>query len=424
MLRSLFCLLALVAFVVAPAVAQDDAIGVVTMTSSGPCGETTSPASGGKNRPFGYFEGREFGNGNAISGVVAVTGWALDNDGIAAVDIVVDGGVVGETQYGLGRPRVNDMYPGLPDSAAAGFDFRLDTTRFRNGTHRVTARVTSLSGEVVDLNTKVIAFSNNASALRPFGVIEFPNNAAELAGTCDLNNPIGRYQVVSGWALDAGESHDDHGMGYVELLLDGVIQANTRRDCEHSDVTGAWTNCYGLRRLDVENAYPSLIDAPHAGYRFVLDLGVLLNNGVRPGHHVLSIRAGDRRSQTKEIDSISVNLRCDEFFGDEAAFGFINDFDGIAGDTIQIDGWALDAQGVARVEIYVDGVLLGNATYGLANEGATLAYPGFPNSSLPGWIATINTHGLAEGTRVLTAIVIDNQGNNHQIGERQFHVRN
>jgi len=39
--------------------------------------------------PIGFFDGKG-GSGNAGWGMLGVTGWALDDNGIASVDIVVD----------------------------------------------------------------------------------------------------------------------------------------------------------------------------------------------------------------------------------------------------------------------------------------------------------------------------------------------
>ena len=35
-------------------------------------------------------------------------------------------------------------------------------------------------------------------------------------------------------------------------------------------------NCYGLRRHDLVPIFPHIKDAPHSGFRFVLDVGALV----------------------------------------------------------------------------------------------------------------------------------------------------
>src|SRR5579864_2423181 len=120
--------------------------------------------------PFGYFAGFARA-GNAGNGVEPIQGWALAQTGVFAVDIVVDGVIIGRANYGRSRPTVTKLYPGLPDSGAPGFGYQLDTTHFLNGLHSVSARVTSRTGQVVYLNSRQIQIANTNADLLPFGKI-------------------------------------------------------------------------------------------------------------------------------------------------------------------------------------------------------------------------------------------------------------
>jgi len=70
--------------------------------------------------PFGSFGGI-VGDGNAGAGLLPLTGWALDDNGILAVDVLVDGIVAGRATYGRARDGVTTRFPGYPDSANPGF---------------------------------------------------------------------------------------------------------------------------------------------------------------------------------------------------------------------------------------------------------------------------------------------------------------
>src|SRR4051794_5846867 len=164
--------------------------------------------------PFGSFAGIA-GGGNSGAGLLSLTGWALDDNGILAVDILVDGIVAARANYGRARAGVTARFPGLPDSASPGFALQLDTPHYLNGLHTVTARVKSRAGEVVLLEPRTINFTNVTHDLAPFGVIEFPKAQAELRGNCDVTSPVRRYSVVSGYALDAGLTDFDTGVAYV-----------------------------------------------------------------------------------------------------------------------------------------------------------------------------------------------------------------
>src|SRR6185295_19715776 len=78
-----------------------------------------------------------------------------------------------------------------------------------------------------------------------------------------LSVPASFYKnIVSGWALDVGSRVDKGQVAYVELMIDGQIIANTRRDCVRSGRVLA--NCYGVNRADVAQAYPGYVNADNS----------------------------------------------------------------------------------------------------------------------------------------------------------------
>jgi hypothetical protein len=376
--------------------------------------------------PFGSFGGK-VGGGNAGAGLLSLQGWALDDDGVDSVDVLVDGIVAGRASYGRGRPGVQALHPGFPDSAAAGFAYELDTTHYLNGNHTVTARVRSRTGEFTTLNARVFQFTNVTHNLMPFGKIEFPDRSAELFGTCDLNNPARRLTVVSGYALDAGVQPTDTGVGYVELLIDRAVFANSKTDCFFSLLTGGATDCYGLQRLDIEQIFPSLPDGPHSGFRFVLDVGALISLvGYTPGSHTLTIRSGDLFEQVANIDEHQVTFSCDDDLGNQGSFGDVGvPRNGLLyGGVIQTVGWALDFEGVAAISVLVDGAFVGQATQGFARPAISAQYPGFPQSLAPGWQFLLDTTKLSNGRHELEVVVRDVTGAETFIGRRTFIVAN
>src|SRR4051794_9552206 len=161
--------------------------------------------------PFGSFGG-QLGGGNSAQGSMSLFGWALASNGVAAVDVLVDGRIDGRAIYGRSRPGVQQAFPSIPDSLLSGWVYQLDTTHYLNGLHTVSARMRSKTGETADLKGRQFSFANVPADLAPFGKIEFPNANAELFGECGqicggadllIDNPR-RYSVVQGWALDSG----------------------------------------------------------------------------------------------------------------------------------------------------------------------------------------------------------------------------
>ena len=378
--------------------------------------------------PFGFLEGiHGTQNQNAGGGLLPITGWALDDDGVERVEFYVDGAIAGLTDYGRNRPDVELIFPGYPDGALAGFGFFLDSTLYSNDLHQISARVTSNSGEQSWLNTITIQINNNTANLPPFVAITFPNASAELYGTCDLDNPTPRLSVVSGWALDVGIESGDTGVKYVELLINGGLYANTVISCFNDPYWGGLTNCYGLQSLDVEHVFPTIANSPHARYRFVLDVGWLISAvGYSQGFHELTIRAGDYAGNVANIAEIPVSFFCDENTGNEGSFGFIDHpangeiIDGVT----QIDGWTLDAEGISSVQIWLDGTWVGDAFYGSLRPDVSSVYPGYPDSAAPGWIFFLDTGLTSDGLHHVQAVATDIFGGTSIVGERYFTIRN
>jgi len=376
--------------------------------------------------PFGFFGGK-VGGGNGAAGMLKLHGWALDDDGVEAVDILVDGAVAGRAHYKRGRPGVTARFPGFPDSAAPGWAFQVDTTRYLNGLHRVTARVTSKTGETVVLNSRVFEFLNSEPELDPFGEIEFPNGHAELYGDCDGDGPRTRFSVVSGYALDVGLLAEDTGVGYVELMIDRALFANSKVDCHFDAEKGGLSDCYGFRRDDVRRIFPKLSSALHSGFRFVFDLGLLIREGFyTPGKHILTVRAGDHADNTSNIAEIPVTFVCEEHVDDELSIGCA-DFPhllNVFGGPMTFRGWALDFQGVRDVLIYIDGRLIGEAFYGGPFAGIQQLFPSYPDRFAPGWTLPFDTRTLANGEHLFQVGVVDNLGRETIVAERRFVVFN
>jgi len=274
----------------------------------------------------------------------------------------------------------------------------------------------------------VLEFSNNSHNLVPFGRIDFPNRNAQLFGHCDLADANRRYTVVEGWALDVGVETGDAGVGYVELLIDGAIYANTRLNCGFLEEAGGFANCYGLERPDVEAAYPGVLDAPTAGFRFVMDIGALIDFGFLRGRHTLTIRSGDIAGQVSNLAEIPVVFNCDEDVSNEGSFGRIGrpaNGSSFAG-TINMVGWALDWEGIRAIEVSVDGVKVGEAVQNGLRPVVTNRYPGYPNSLRPGFGFLLDTTQFANGQHQVQVHVLDNAvpADRTLIGERTFRVNN
>ncbi|MBN1770148.1 MAG: hypothetical protein JXB32_02710, partial [Deltaproteobacteria bacterium] len=101
--------------------------------------------------PFGSLDGPTADE--HLSGSVTVRGWALDNRGVASVELVVDGGATTvPLAYGGDRPDVCLVWPGYARCPAVGFSGTLDASTLTPCGHLVEIRATDTDG-----NARVIA---------------------------------------------------------------------------------------------------------------------------------------------------------------------------------------------------------------------------------------------------------------------------
>ncbi len=100
-----------------------------------------------------------------LSGDFMVVGWAFeDNQGVASVDIQIDGRIAGRAHYGLPRPDVADFFPRStdPQHPAVGFELSLDSSAFADGRHELVVVTTTHDGGVHYSRATTVQFDNGA----------------------------------------------------------------------------------------------------------------------------------------------------------------------------------------------------------------------------------------------------------------------
>ncbi|HEU4522688.1 MAG TPA: Ig-like domain-containing protein [Thermoanaerobaculia bacterium] len=387
-------------------------------------------------QPFGAVDqpgGAGIYNG---TGVFPVVGWAADADGIARVDVQIDGANHQSAMYGDPRPDVGATFADLPSALFSGFIANVDTTRVTDGMHVLTVTATDRNGLERLIGRRTIQVLNSEVNLRPFGYLDEPLRDAVLIGTdcggggvpgvSPFVRPTQHITPVRGWALDLGTPLNDGRVSYVELLVDGVRRASTN-DC--GILLGGYANCYGLPRYDVQRFYPFYPDAPLAGFMFTMDVGALISLGHREGHHVLKVRVGDQHGTFAELPGpagIPVVFKCADAALDFPSVGFIDiptKFDYVGGNVV-FQGWALDRDNIAAIEVIVDGNYVGQAQYNFPRPDVAQQYPTFVNAATSGWRFTMDTRALSNSRHRVTVRILDSRGNRNEIGSVDFYVLN
>jgi YD repeat-containing protein len=304
-------------------------------------------------------------SGATISGAnYNVQGWYLDGVGVSKIDIMLDGITVGQAVYGDQRLDVQAAYPDYND-ANSGFHYTLDTTAFSNGEHTLTVVETNTLDQT---SSKAVTFNiENPGVLPARSWIDAPASGATISGV--------NYNV-HGWYLDGA------GVSMIEIQVDGTTVGQA---------------VYGDQRLDVQAAYPDYNNA-NSGFHYTLDTTALSN-----GEHTLTIVETNTLDQSSSRN-ITFNVSNSDALPaigwiDVPALGAT-----ISGTNYNVHGWYLDGAGVSKVEIRIDGIILGEAVYGDSRPDVQTAYPEYNNGN-SGFHYTLDTTALSNGEHTL--IVVD-----------------
>ncbi|MFB3170069.1 Ig-like domain-containing protein [Neobacillus sp. 179-C4.2 HS] len=348
---------------------------VITVRGTGNNGTTTvlpTKTVNVKNLPtVGFMDTPK--DGSTIKGITNVRGWYLDISGVSKMEILVDGKIVGQAKYGGSRPDVQRVLPDY-QNANAGYEFALDTNKLSNGWHSITVRETGKNGASHELQS-IRVNVKNAVNLELVGFLDAPANGSVVKGI----------STVRGWFLD------DDGIARVDVLVDGQIVGQAK---------------YGLSRTDVQRFYPEYNNA-NGGYEFALDTKKYSN-----GAHKISVRATGKNGSTKQFDSNVSIQNLDHL----PTVGFLDSpKSGSTVDGVEtIRGWYLDGSGVEKIEVFVDGKLIGNAQYGLSRPDVANVLPEYLNSN-SGFQYSLDTKQITDGPHTLTIKETGKNGTNNTL---------
>jgi len=403
-------------------------------------GERTVTVDNDLNQaPFGDLEMP--GANQPMSGVFPVTGWALDDSELRFVEVIVDGVSVGNAVTGIHRPDIMQRFPSHPDAADAGFVKMLNTTHWANGIHVLSVRLVDDENVSRTIGTRYVQTFNVNYNLPPFGAIDWPISNHIMYATC-CQDPGGWSsppyedpqvtELITGWALDVGAQSDDGGVGYVQLLLDGTVLADTSFPGFYHPWFRMDVNYYGLPRMDILQLFSDVPNAKDSGYAFVMDTcDLIIRKGYRQGLHYLKIRAGDLENNVADIAQIPVIFDCNDD-PDRPSWGDIYTPDppgAVVSGTVDVTGWAIDLDFIEIIEVWVDGEYVDVVDeMDLPTPEVEDRYMWLPTyfTANAGYSYALDTvaENLADGEHVLVIWTEDRWGGRTFIGERRFIVDN
>jgi hypothetical protein len=121
-------------------------------------------SSSNNGLPFGVLESPVANS--TVNSAIGVSGWALDDESINAVKILIDGSLVATATYGIPRPEVCNQsgslftWSGFLSCPNVGFSAQLDTTVLTNGSHQLTISAVDNNGAERIIGTVPIVVSN------------------------------------------------------------------------------------------------------------------------------------------------------------------------------------------------------------------------------------------------------------------------
>ncbi|HXE12682.1 MAG TPA: Ig-like domain-containing protein [Bryobacteraceae bacterium] len=310
---------------------------------------------------------------SVYSGIVIIGGWAVDNtSAISHVDIAVDGVSYGSAPYGNARPDVctSHTYPGCPN---VGWTTTLDTTWLDDGEH--TLSVTAFTADAVPRHTTAsITFTTDN--FYP-GVIWPDIPSGQTLST------LSGQQTISGWAIDTFAN-----IAAVTIAVDGNSLGNAT---------------YGSARPDVCST--SDPGCPNVGWSFPLNTAQLTN-----GYHTLTVTSSTAEESPRQAtENISFAVQNANPTAQNTSLVYVDlpqpqtTYTG----TKVFSGWAIDNDSaIQSVNVAIDGISHGAATYGVSRPDVCQAYPNRAGCPNVGWNFTFNTATLADGVHTLTVTAV------------------
>jgi len=260
----------------------------------------------------------------------------------------------------------------------------------------------SATNAVNSPQTVAVTLNVYKSTEKPFGVFSTPIDGATVCSSIP----------VTGWALD------DIEVKSVKIYRESGSELAYIGDAVF--VEGA--------RPDVELAYPGYPMNYRAGWGYMMLTNFLPNNG----NGTFTLHAVAIDSEGNKVTLGTKTITVDNANADKP-FGTI-DYPEQGGIAIGSDyanwGWVLTPQpntiptDGSTIDVYIDGVNLGNPKYNIYREDIATLLPGYNNSEGAVGKFTLDTTQYENGVHTIQWIAADDNGNKDGIGSRYFSIQN
>ena len=390
----------------------------------------------------------------SADGMLLAHGWTLAMSPIVAVQIFVDGQRVGAAIQGRDRGDVEQAYPRYANARHPGFMLEKALGHAMLGAGRVTAQVLCLSGACLSTTIPLERPNGQASGPAIGTAIEAVNTTATTGATTGATREAIEAQAAPLLVMETDAAEP----GAPDAAAPETTAAEVAQDggepvgapappatgldlgrailliCDHATVTASgvltvegWAACgqgidrivievdgvpvgdaeYGRERADVASEYPGMPIG--TGFGFEREIA-----GIAGSAHEIRIVAFSHAGDRKDV---AVTAAAPPL----AAFRFELDNpptrDGIVVHPVTgrlvIEGWALARDGIAGIDVQLDGTLLGLAHYGMARPDVGAAFPDWDGGARSGYTFHCPSRALPDGEHVIEVVARSKTGGSH-----------
>jgi len=294
-----------------------------------------------------------------------------------------------------------NLNPASGNNNGASIMVNIDASGLNNGTYTGTITISDPAVENSPQMVEVyLVVKNGSQDQAPFGDFATPQD-----GTTGMSGSI----AVTGWVLD-------------DICLDSVkIYREVNGELSY---IGDATFVEGARP-DVAQSYPEYPNNTRAGWGYML-----LSNFLPDGQLILKAIATDNAGHQVTLGTKNLTLDNANATGPFGAIDFPEQGGSASGSKYRNSGWALTPQpntiptNGSTINVFIDGVLVGNVTYNLYREDIATLFPGYNNSNGSWGYLDIDTTAYSNGVHTISWSVTDNGNNSDGIGSRYFSIQN
>ncbi|MBU3111009.1 Ig-like domain-containing protein [Clostridium lacusfryxellense] len=297
-----------------------------------------------------------------------VSGWSLNPSGIVTVAIYIDNKFLKNASYGSVRGDVNTAYPGYPNGTLGGYNSNVDVKEIAPGIHKLSVVSIGRDGSKIQ-NDKAIIINKKQPKL-------------------NIDTPINNFTTtkkdiyISGWALN------DSGIKEIQYYLNGKL-------------VGLSTT--GLQRNDVNAAFPGYLNGINSGFNFTFN--ALKYVPIGRNNATLKIVAIGKDSTTSTVNRNLILNKLPEILSIDTPSN-----NATIKSNINISGWALNASGVTAVNVYLDNVLRGKASYGISRPDVNAAFQGYTDGDKSGLNFNLDISKTTPGNHSIKVEMVGNDG--------------